>query len=73
VHIGLAVLAISAGYGVMAAKTWARIYAIILASLSAIFNLTVIAANPIWSIIVIAVDVLVIYALAVHGDEVERT
>ena len=55
----------------MAAKTWARIYAIILASLSAIFNLTVIAANPMWSIIVIAVDVLVIYAMAVHGDEVE--
>lgn len=72
VHLALAVLSILAGYGVMAAKTWARIYAIVLASLSAIYNLTEIAAYPVWSIIVIALDVLVIYAIAVHGHEVEH-
>ena len=32
-------------------------------------NLMFIAAYPAWSIIVIAIDVLVIYALAMHGDE----
>ena len=36
---------------------------------SAVTNLMFIAAYPAWSIIVIAIDVLVIYALAMHGDE----
>jgi hypothetical protein len=36
---------------------------------SAIAELAFIAAYPIWSTIVIALDVIVIYALAVHGKE----
>ena len=32
-------------------------------------NLVFIEAYPIWSIIIITVDVLVIYALTVHGKE----
>jgi hypothetical protein len=47
----------------------ASIVAVILAGLSAIANLLVIAAYPVWSVIVIAVDVLVIYAITVHGNE----
>lgn len=44
----------------------------ILAGLSAIVNLLFIEAYPIWSVIVITVDVLVIYALTVHGREMRR-
>jgi len=36
---------------------------------SAIAELAFIAAYPIWSTIVIAIDVIVIYALTVHGKE----
>ncbi|HEX9354839.1 MAG TPA: hypothetical protein VF933_13615 [Streptosporangiaceae bacterium] len=39
------------------------------AVISAIVNLAFIAAYPVWGLIVIALDVLVIYALAVHGRE----
>ena len=38
-------------------------------ALSAMVNLLFIEAYPIWSIIIITVDVLVIYALTVHGRE----
>src|SRR3954466_3045448 len=37
-YIFLGVLAIAGGYGVMAGKTWARVYAIVFAGLSAIAN-----------------------------------
>jgi hypothetical protein len=69
VHLALGALAIAAGVGVMSGRLWARIYAILLASISAIANLAFISAYPVWGVIMIAVDVLVIYALAVHGRE----
>jgi len=37
--------------------------------LSALVNLLFIGAYPIWSVLIITVDVLVIYALTVHGRE----
>jgi hypothetical protein len=69
VHIALGALAIFAGVGVMSGRLWARIYAIALASISAVANLAFINASPVWSVVMITVDVLVIYALAVHGRE----
>ncbi len=66
VHLLLGVLILAAGFGVMAGKVWARVVGILLAGLSAVVNLTFIAAYPMWSIIVIAVDVAVIYALATN-------
>ena len=69
VHLLLgAVIAIS-GVGVLAGNTAARVVGVILAGLSALVNLAFIEAYPIWSIIVITIDVLVIYALTVHGRE----
>src|SRR3954452_7798160 len=69
IHLTLGVLAVFAGMGVMRGSLWARIYAITLASVSAIANIAFLAAAPVWCTIMIAVDVLVIWALAVHGRE----
>ena len=51
--------------------TWARVVAIIVAILSAIGQLFLIPAQPWWSLIVITLDVLVIFALTVHGKEMK--
>jgi hypothetical protein len=64
------VIACAAGYGVIAGQTWARVVGIILAVVSAIVNVGFLAAYPIWSTIVITLDVVVVYAMAVHGREV---
>jgi hypothetical protein len=71
VHLFLGVLAVIAGYGVMSGKLWARIYGMVLASVSAVANLAFLAADPIWAVIMITVDVIVIFALAVHGSDAE--
>jgi hypothetical protein len=55
--------------GVMAGQLWARLIGILLALVSAVVNIAFLAANPVWSTILIAVDILVIYALTVHGKE----
>lgn len=70
-HLILGVTAVFAGYGVMTGRMWARVFAIILVSLSAIVNLAFINAAPVWATILITLDVLVIWALAVHGREVK--
>jgi len=71
VHLGLGALAILAGMGCIAGKTWARVVGIGFAFLSALSNIGFLGAYPVWSVIMITVDVLVIYALAVHGREVK--
>ncbi len=69
VHLLLGILVAVAGLGLMAGQMWARVVGVLLAFLSAVVNIAFIAANPVWSTILITVDVLVIYALTVHGKE----
>jgi hypothetical protein len=63
------VILAAAGYGVIVGQTWARVVGVILAILNTVTNMVFAAAYPVWSAIAIAVDVLVIYALVVHGRE----
>jgi hypothetical protein len=58
-----------AGSSLWAGRMWARIVAVIIAMLSIVVNIGFLAAFPIWSTIVIALDVLVIWAVMVHGKE----
>jgi hypothetical protein len=50
---------------------WARVYGIVLAGVSALANLAFLSAYPIWCTMMITMDVLVIWALSVHGREVK--
>jgi hypothetical protein len=69
VHLLVGVLLVVSGAGVLSGNVLARAVGVVLAVLSAVLNLLFIAAYPIWSTIIITVDVLVIYALTVHGGE----
>lgn len=69
VHLVLGVVIAASGAGVMAGNIAARTVGVILAVISALVNLAFLAAYPVWSTIVIVIDVLVIYALTVHGRE----
>jgi len=60
-----------AGSSLLAGRMWARIVAVLLAMLSVVVNIGFLAAFPIWSTIVIALDVLVIWAVMVHGREMQ--
>jgi len=70
-HLLLGLIAVGTGIGVLLGQTWARVTGIIIAVLSALANIAFLPAYPIWATIIIALDVLAIYALAVHGREVQ--
>jgi hypothetical protein len=69
VHLLLGIGACLAGGALFAGKTWARIVAVVIATFSAIMNLAFLSAYPLWSVIMIAVDILIIYAVTVRKDE----
>jgi hypothetical protein len=64
VHLVLGVLSVIAGFALFTGATWARIVGIILAVLAAVNYFLFLPFYPIWSIIVIAVSVFIIWALA---------
>jgi hypothetical protein len=69
VHIILGVIAVVAGLAVIAGQLWGRVVGILMAFVSAIVNMGFISAYPLWALTVITVDILIIYALIVHGAE----
>jgi len=69
IMLGLAVANILAGVGVLRGQTWARIWAIAAASLSVIVNLGFTSAYPLWVLMIVTLDIVIIYAMCVHWDE----
>jgi hypothetical protein len=65
----IGVLLALTAFALFGGRTWARVLAVILVILSAVGQLLLIPAQPWWSLIVIAIDILIIYALIVHGRE----
>ncbi len=55
------------GFGVYSGNIVAQIVAVVWAMLNAFLHLLAIGAYPAWSIIIMAIDVLVIYGLIMYG------
>ena len=62
----------AAGYELLSGRMWARWVAVVLLAFDALLNFAFVAGYPFWSVIAITLDVIVIYALVVHGREVPR-
>jgi hypothetical protein len=60
--VGLALLAI--GIFLLRGQTWARVAGMVVAVISAIMNFVFLPFSPLWAIMIIAVDMLIIWALA---------
>jgi len=74
VHLALGALVAIVGATLLGeAPSWARGTAIALVALSAILHLMFVAAVPVWSILVIALDVIVLYALVTTWEEPLRS
>ena len=57
------------GTALLIGAAWARVVAVILMILNAIAQLAFAAVYPVWSLIVIGLSVVAIWAIVVHGDE----
>jgi hypothetical protein len=54
----------------LSGRTWARVVGITVAVLSAIANFLWLPYYPFWALLIIALDVFVIWAIAVYGGRV---
>jgi hypothetical protein len=63
IHLILGLLLVFAGWSLFSGKTWAGIFAIVMAVLAAIANFFYIPYYPFWSLLVIALCVWVIWSL----------
>ncbi len=64
IHIILGVLLGAVAFGLFWSTTWARVAAIIIASLSIVSMFMWLPHSPVWSIVTIALDIFIIWAVA---------
>jgi hypothetical protein len=69
IHLVVGIAVALAGWGLLSGQTWSRIVAITLATISATTNFLFIPYYPFWSMLIIAVDIFVIWALVAHGRQ----
>ena len=65
------VLALVVAWGIYSGQMWARVVGIIAAGIAAINAFVIIPYFAVWGIALLAAWGLVIWALAVHGDEID--
>ena len=71
-HLLLGALLIVVGAFLLKGAPWARWTAVVLAVLSAVANFMWLPHYPLWGIVVIAADVAIIWALTVHGRDIDH-
>ena len=68
--VGLALVVV--GFFVTRGATWARTIAVIIAALNLISQLSILPYQPLLALAIMLLDVVIIYALVVHGKELRR-
>jgi hypothetical protein len=67
---GLGLAAVVSGFAVLSGREWARWLGVGVAGLNAVGQLLFAQAYPLWSLIIIGIDIAVIYGLTAHGSQV---
>ena len=64
IHLLIGLILAAIGVFLLLGKGWARIAGIVIAGISALINFSWLPYSPLWALLLIAVDILVIWALA---------
>ena len=72
IHLLAGILLVAAGFAILKGKVWARSVGIGFAVLSMIANFLFLPYYPVWSLLIIALDVFVIWALCAFTREDAR-
>jgi hypothetical protein len=69
-HLVIGLITVATGFGVFLGQMWARVAGILIVAALTVFHFVFLASAPLFSSILIAIGIVVIYALAVHGRDV---
>jgi hypothetical protein len=67
IHLLLGIVLVSTGFGLAGGKGWAAVVAVVIAGLSAVANFLFIPYYPIWSLLVIGIDLWIIWSVTRPG------
>jgi hypothetical protein len=70
VHLVLGALVLVSGFFLFRGSVWARTIGVILAVVSAVASFAWLPWYPVWSVLLIAIAVFVIWALTAHGRDI---
>ena len=70
IHLIGGIILVLAGVGIFSGNVAARVVGVIAASLAALWNFAWLPYYPVWSIILIAIAIAVIWALTAHGRDI---
>jgi hypothetical protein len=71
IHVIGGVVVLVAGLCVFGGQVWARAVGVVVCLVSAVTSLAFLSAYPLWSVIMIGLDVVIIWALTVHGSDIK--
>jgi hypothetical protein len=66
--LAFGILGIAAGGAILGGQSWGRWFGIAVASLNAFLHLLAVTTYPWWSLVIIAIDVLILFGLTVHWN-----
>jgi hypothetical protein len=69
IHLIFGIVVLLAGMNLFTGSTWSRVVATILVTVNLMTQFVFVSVYPVWSIIMMVIDVLVLYALTIHGSE----
>lgn len=72
IHLIAGIVVFVASFGLFTGRLWARAVGVLVAAASLILNFMYLPYFPVWSVVMIAVSILVIWALTVHGRDIAR-
>lgn len=73
VHLIGGAIVVASGFGIFTGNVLARTLGVVVAVVSALVNFAWLPYYPVWSVLMIAIAVAVIWALTVHGRDLERS
>ena len=65
----LGILLILVGLGIFSGATWARWVGVVLVGINLLFQFAYLGHYPFWSVVMIAIDIVVIFALVGSSDD----
>jgi hypothetical protein len=72
IHLAAGIIVVMAGLALLTGALWARILAVVIIGLSAINNFLFIPYQPLWSLTLLVIDGLVLWAIIAHGGELKE-
>ena len=72
IHIALGAILLTGAASVFSGRWWGRLVGSIMLAISLVANLAFLPAYPIWSVCLVALDIVLLYALIVKGSELAQ-